>query len=112
MPRVEPADTWPDPAEMAQLRTLLEQAQRPLVILGGSRWTETARGEIMAWSERYALPVATSFRRAPLFPADHPNYAGDVGIGPNPKLAARVKRPTSSSCSVAACRRCPHPPTR
>ena len=46
---------------------------------------------VVAWSERWALPVATSFRRAPLFPADHPNYAGDVGIGPNPKLAARVK---------------------
>jgi acetolactate synthase I/II/III large subunit len=91
VPRVEPADTWPNPAEMAQLHMLLEQAQSPLVILGGSRWTETARGGIMAWSERYALPVATSFRRAALFPADHPNYAGDVGIGPNPKLAARVK---------------------
>jgi thiamine pyrophosphate-dependent acetolactate synthase large subunit-like protein len=26
-----------------------------------------------------------------LFPSDHPNYAGDVGIGPNPKLAARFK---------------------
>jgi acetolactate synthase I/II/III large subunit len=37
------------------------------------------------------LPVATSFRRASLFPSNHPNYAGDVGIGPNPKLAARVK---------------------
>src|SRR5215212_5730988 len=89
--RVEPADTWPNPAEMAQLHMLLEQAQSRRVILGGSRWTETARGGIMAWSERYALPVATSFRRAALFPADHPNYAGDVGIGPNPKLAARIK---------------------
>ena len=37
------------------------------------------------------LPVGTSFRRQMLFPADHPNYAGDVGIGPNPKLAQRVK---------------------
>ena len=43
VPRVEPADTWPNPAEMARLRTLLEQARSPLVILGGSRWTETAR---------------------------------------------------------------------
>src|SRR5262249_32743474 len=37
------------------------------------------------------IPVTTSFRRAHLFPSDHPNYVGDVGIGPNPKLAARVK---------------------
>jgi len=46
---------------------------------------------MMVWSERFGLPVATSFRRASLFPPDHPNYAGDLGIGPNPKLAARVK---------------------
>jgi acetolactate synthase-1/2/3 large subunit len=90
-PRVEPADTWPAPAQMAELQRLLEGARRPLAILGGSRWTEAARAELVAWSERWALPVGTSFRRAPLFPANHPNYAGDVGIGPNPKLAARVK---------------------
>jgi acetolactate synthase-1/2/3 large subunit len=90
-PRVEPVDSWPAPAQMAELQALLEQAHRPLVILGGSRWTETARAELVAWSERWALPVGTSFRRAHLFPADHPSYAGDVGIGPNPKLAARVK---------------------
>jgi len=90
-PRVEPVETWPAPAQMAELQRLLEGARRPLAILGGSRWTEAARAELIAWSERWSLPVATSFRRTPLFPADHPNYAGDVGIGPNPKLAARVK---------------------
>jgi acetolactate synthase-1/2/3 large subunit len=90
-PRVEPADTWPAPAQMADLQRLLEDARRPIAIVGGSRWTETACAELVAWSERWALPVGTSFRRAPLFPADHPNYAGDVGIGPNPKLAARIK---------------------
>ncbi len=37
------------------------------------------------------MPVTTSFRRSHLFPADHPNFAGDVGIGPNPKLSERVK---------------------
>ena len=41
--------------------------------------------------ERFDLPVATSFRRAPLFPADHSHYAGDLGIGPNPGLQARIK---------------------
>ncbi len=35
--------------------------------------------------------MAASFRRAQLFPSDHPNFAGDLGIGPNPKLAARIK---------------------
>ncbi|MBY0253612.1 MAG: thiamine pyrophosphate-binding protein, partial [Methylobacterium organophilum] len=44
-----------------------------------------------AWAERHDLPVAVSFRRAQLFPADHPNFAGELGIGPNPALLARIR---------------------
>ncbi|WP_029003956.1 thiamine pyrophosphate-binding protein [Azorhizobium doebereinerae] len=90
-PYVAPAEPFPHPADVARLAGLLEGAERPLVILGGSRWTDAAYAGMVAFSERYHLPIATSFRRAHLFPADHPNYAGDVGIGLNPKLAARVK---------------------
>jgi acetolactate synthase-1/2/3 large subunit len=46
---------------------------------------------MVRFAERFDLPVATSFRRAQLFPPDHPNYAGDVGINPGPKLTERVK---------------------
>jgi acetolactate synthase-1/2/3 large subunit len=45
----------------------------------------------MRFAERLALPVATTFRRAHLFDALHPCYAGDLGIGPNPKLLARIR---------------------
>ena len=69
---------------------MLDTAERPLVLLGGSRWSEEAQRNLVKWSERWALPVATSFRRAPLFPPEHANYAGDLGIGPNPKLASRL----------------------
>ncbi len=37
------------------------------------------------------MPVATSYRRAPLFDAAHPCYAGDLGLNANPKLVERVK---------------------
>jgi acetolactate synthase-1/2/3 large subunit len=46
---------------------------------------------VQRFAERFTLPVATSFRRAHLFDPEHPCYAGDLGIGPNPKLLARVK---------------------
>ena len=52
---------------------------------------EAACAAVARFAERFALPVATSFRRAHLFDPDHPCYAGDLGIGPNPKLLARVK---------------------
>ena len=90
-PRVEPVEPWPAPQSVDELGSLLAGAKKPLVILGGARWNAAAREGIVRFSERFGLPVATSFRRAQLFPADHPNYAGDVGINPGPKLAERVK---------------------
>jgi len=48
---------------------------------GGSRWSEAAVTAFARFAERSGLPVGTSFRRSHLFPADHPNYVGDVGIG-------------------------------
>ncbi|HMO30816.1 thiamine pyrophosphate-binding protein [Enterovirga sp.] len=90
-PRVEPVEPWPAPADMDRLQAMLGESRRPLVILGGSRWSERARATMVRFAERFDLPVATSFRRAWLFPADHPNYAGEVGINPGPKMTARVK---------------------
>ncbi len=89
-PRVEPALPWPGLPQMAELQKLLWAAQRPMLVLGGSGWTATACAAVVRFAERFALPVATSFRRAALFDATHPNYAGEIGIGPNPKLKARI----------------------
>jgi acetolactate synthase-1/2/3 large subunit len=89
--RVEPARTWPGNADMMRLQSLLWAAKRPFVIAGGSGWSEMAVASLVRFAERFDLPVGTSFRRQMLFPADHSNYAGDVGIGPNPKLAARIR---------------------
>jgi acetolactate synthase-1/2/3 large subunit len=90
-PRVEPAGIWPSPDSVAKLHEMLGKAERPIAILGGSRWSETARTQFIRFAERHDLPVGTSFRRAHLFPTDHPNFVGDVGIGPNPELAAYIK---------------------
>ncbi len=89
-PLVEPACSWPSPGEMTRFFELLRVAQRPLAILGGSTWNPTSRARFVDFAERWRLPVATSFRRASLFPASHPNYAGEVGIGPDPRLKARI----------------------
>ena len=65
--------------------------EAPVVLVGGSRWSEAACAALARFAERFQLPVATTFRRGHLFDALHPCYAGDFGIGPNPKLLARVK---------------------
>jgi len=90
-PAFEPVETWPGATDMSRLQKLLWAAERPVLLLGGSRWSEPACAAVARFAQRFALPVATTFRRAHLFDPDHPCYAGDLGIGPNPKLLARVK---------------------
>jgi acetolactate synthase-1/2/3 large subunit len=89
--RFEPVDTSPGQSEMSLLQDLLRSAKHPVALIGGSRWSEQASASLMRFAERFALPVATTFRRGHLVDAMHPCYAGDFGIGPNPKLLARVK---------------------
>ena len=84
-------ETSPGIAQMVELQKMLWEAKKPFVILGGSRWSEEAVAGMRRFAERFDLPIGTSLRRQMLFDHDHPNYAGDVGIGINPALAARVK---------------------
>ena len=86
-----PAVMKPGAADMEALQRRLLAARRPVVLAGGSGWSEQGVKDLQAFAENFDLPVAVTFRRQMLFPADHPNYAGDFGIGPNPKLLARVK---------------------
>ena len=87
----EPVEIWPGLTDMSRLQKLLWAAKHPVVLAGGSRWSEAAFAALARFAERFQLPVATTFRRGHLFDALHPCYAGDMGIGPNPKLLARVK---------------------
>jgi len=84
-------ETSPGPAEMDKFAEMLSGARTPIMLLGGSRWSQAASDAVARFAQKHALPVATTFRRAHLFDALHPCYAGDLGIGPNPKLIERIK---------------------
>jgi acetolactate synthase-1/2/3 large subunit len=81
----------PGASEMARLRELLAPARRPLMLLGGSTWTAQAIGDIVAFAEANRLATASTFRRQDRIDNLHPCYAGDLAIGPSPKLAERVR---------------------
>lgn len=91
LPRVEPARAWPAPGGLRDLRTLLLAAQRPLLLVGGPGWDAESAQALQRFAENWQLPVACGFRFQDTFDNRHPQYAGDVGIGINPKLAARVR---------------------
>ena len=90
-PVAKAVPTAPAPAAMATLSDMLAKAKNPIMVLGGTRWTPQAVADITRFAEAFDLPVGCQFRRQSLFDNTHRNYAGDVGIGPNPELARRLK---------------------
>lgn len=90
-PAFAAVETSPGSTEMARLQEMLSAAKKPIMLLGGSRWSDEAVAQTMRFAERFDLPVATTMRRHHLFDQTHRNYAGDLGIGANPALLARVK---------------------
>jgi acetolactate synthase-1/2/3 large subunit len=84
-------ETSPGLDEMQKFAELLAAARAPVAVLGGSRWSQEACDRMARFAERYKLPVCTTFRRGHLFDQTHSCYAGDLGIGPNPKLLERIK---------------------
>ena len=91
LPRLAPVDAWSDPGALRRLRELLLQAQRPIVIAGGSGWTVQAAQALQRFADNWCLPVGNAFRFQDTFDNHHPLYAGDVGIGINPRLAERIR---------------------
>ena len=87
----EQVETHPGLHQMWDLQKRLWAAERPLVIVGGTRWSEKSIRQFSRFVERFNLPVAVSLRRQMLFDHLDPHYAGDVGIGINPALLQRVK---------------------
>jgi acetolactate synthase-1/2/3 large subunit len=80
-----------DPDTLAAIGARLTKAERPVMILGGSGWTQKSLDALSRWIGEIGLPTLLSFRRKDLIDNDHPSFAGDLGLGQNPKMAQRVK---------------------
>ena len=91
VPRYKTVRPAPAPADMRRLQQMLQSAERPFVILGGGGWDRASCDALRAWLESVQLAAGTSFRCQDLLDNRSPSFAGDVGIGINPKLAGRIR---------------------
>jgi acetolactate synthase-1/2/3 large subunit len=91
LPYVEKVDSFFGLQPLSQLREVLLGAEQPLVIAGGSGWSAKAAQALQTFAANWSLPVANAFRFQDTFDNHHPLYAGDMGLGINPALAARIK---------------------
>ena len=81
----------PSNEDAAAFAELLATSERPIVIAGGSGWDRQACLDLTSFAESHAVPLACAFRFQDLVDNHHDHYAGDVGIGINPALAARIR---------------------
>ncbi len=86
-----PIKASPSAKQMEQVAAHLNSAKKPVIIVGGSGWTVEAAQKLTHWAEINHIPLAASFRCQDRVNNDSPCYIGDVGIGINPKLEARIK---------------------
>ncbi len=86
-----PAPPAPSPRAVAQVRELISHAERPLVVVGGGGWSERAACDTVALCESWGVPLATAFRCQDYVDNGSPVYCGTLGLGIDPRLAARVR---------------------
>ena len=91
LPKVFPIKAQCDPNSLLDFKRMLAAAHRPLVIAGGGGWSVESAQALEDFAEKWHLPVGCAFRFQDTFDNYSPLYAGDVGIGINPKLAQRIK---------------------
>jgi acetolactate synthase I/II/III large subunit len=89
--RVEVTRPAPAASAVAHARDLIGRAARPLVVVGGGGWSERAASDTVALCESWGVPLATAFRCQDYVDNGSPVYCGTLGLGIDPRLAARVR---------------------
>lgn len=85
-----PARSGIDPEIAAGLTRDLLAAQRPLVVLGGSSWTQEACTTVASWLEAHGLPAAVDWRGEGILSSDSPSCIGALGYGRPDSAAAAL----------------------
>ncbi|MDP4804610.1 MAG: 3D-(3,5/4)-trihydroxycyclohexane-1,2-dione acylhydrolase (decyclizing) [Candidatus Nanopelagicales bacterium] len=70
----------PDIDQLAAAAALLRSAKRPVIIAGGGVHYSLAEAELAAFSARTGIPVVETVAGKSSLLADHPSYAGPVGV--------------------------------
>ena len=91
-PAFKPALSSPSRSDIAEVAELLRKAERPLVIVGGSGWTQEASAQVTRFCVANNLPVVAGFRSQDIVDNRLDQYIGDTSLGGSMALAERIKR--------------------
>jgi acetolactate synthase-1/2/3 large subunit len=89
--KIEIAHPPPKAGDIGRIKAMLAESKQPIIIAGGPLWDGLSVAMLERFALGYDVPVVCSFRRQRVMSATHPYYAGDLGLGCNPKLIERIK---------------------
>ena len=81
----------PDVEALAEALMLLSNAQRPLILTGGTGWTSEGKAALQSFAEGSDIPVVTAFRCQDAIDNHSPVFAGEAGVGMWPHVADLIK---------------------
>lgn len=90
-PLVPIVPAHPDAVALNQVQALLAQAQRPLIITGGTGWTAAGKAQLQNFATASDIPVLTAFRCQDTIDHNAPVFAGEAGVGMWPHVADLIK---------------------
>ena len=69
-----------------RLTRCLSNSSNPIIILSGSKWTQSMKTNLETFAKKHSIPIAVTFRKGDLFNNQHKNYIGSIGVGPDSNL--------------------------
>lgn len=99
IPRPAPAEN-----DVQSLETLLNKAEKPVIIAGGGVKSSQGEEALINFAENFNIPVVAAFRRHDIFSHNHPLYAGHLGLSSHPSEIKTIQ--TSDLILVFGSRLC------
>ena len=90
----------PDALACQEAARLLQNARRPLLLLGNG--ARSAALEARGLADRLSLPTAVTGHAKGVFPENHPFYLGLLGVGQHPSVAEYLDEPPDVVCIVGS----------
>ncbi len=72
------AQPGPDPKLIEKMIGRINAAKKPIILVGSGTQYAGAWHELIDFSEKFHVPVLTSYKRQDAFPNSHPNYIGNL----------------------------------
>ena len=91
-PKLAPLVIDTDVVDWLEGERLINEASNPIAIIGGAGWNAETAQYTFSFAAARGLPIATAFRRQDAVLNSCPQYAGNLGYGPNPRLVDRIRK--------------------